>query len=264
MEIDVTELTVHRDQQPILRNLTFHVNAGECVAVMGPSGCGKSTLLKIMAGLWPANEGHVVLGGAPALPNSPDPRMGYLPQNTELLLFRWKTALEHVRWPRALRGLSSGDLPEKLLAAVGLAEKLHSLPGQLSGGEQRRLAFAMILAQEPTLLLMDEPFSGLDLDLTYRLWDVLHNHCATSATIVFVTHSFDDAAALSDQTLVLQRRYGGSGLVPDIAPRRKFVTTSSSVTGPLELFRGGGCSEYRSYLTEVFFESLDTSLRPLQ
>lgn len=260
MELAVTDLSVSRGNHPILHDVSLRVCAGERVAIMGPSGCGKSTLLKVLASLWPATHGDVRLGGSPLVRNSPDERVAYLPQKTELILFRWKTAIDHVRWPRILRNLPSGRIPEQLLQAVGLEHKQDSYPATLSGGEQRRLAIAMVLAQQPELLLMDEAFSGLDLDLTYRLWGVMHEACVASArptTVILVTHSFDDAAALAHRTLVLQRQDGhGSKFLSAIHPRSVFLAPELTDSAPLDVFRDKSFNDYRSYLTQTFFESL--------
>ncbi|MGC8968590.1 MAG: ABC transporter ATP-binding protein [Thermus sp.] len=176
---------------------------GEFVSLVGPTGCGKSTLLNVAAGLLPPSRGKVWVAGAPL--RGLNPLAGYLFQQDALL--PWKTALDNVALPLVFRGVPWKEARERArawLAKVGLARFPHRYPHQLSGGQRKRVGLAQVLIQDPKLLLMDEPFSALDVQTRQlmenellRLWQ------ENRKTVLFVTHDLEEAIALSDRVVVM-------------------------------------------------------------
>jgi NitT/TauT family transport system ATP-binding protein len=190
----------------VLDGVDLDVRPREVIALIGPNGCGKSTLLRILAGLIPADAGTAAIEGR--LVTGPDPRVGLVFQEPRLLA--WRSAEDNVRFPMELAGWPKqrqAARAEDLLGLVGLREYAHSRPGTLSGGTRQRVSIARALALEPSLLLLDEPFSALDA-LTrerfnvelLRLWE------RTGTTIVLVTHSIPEAVFLADRVIVLSPR----------------------------------------------------------
>jgi putative ABC transport system ATP-binding protein len=194
----------------ILDSVDLSVEAGEFVALVGPSGSGKSTLLALAAGLDRPSSGEVLLDGAPvhslgegALARLRRERIGFIFQSFQLLTNF--TARENILLPLELleREDASGRADE-LLAAVGLAERGHHYPSQLSGGEQQRVAIARAFAARPALLLADEPTGNLDGETGASILSLLHRLRAESgATVLLVTHD-RDIAALADRTVHLR------------------------------------------------------------
>lgn len=191
---------------PVLGMIDLDVGRRSVVALVGPNGCGKSTLLRVVAGLLPAAGGTVEVEGRPV--SGPDARVGLVFQEPRLL--PWRSALANVAFPlevaghgRAAREARARDL----LGLVGLREWAGARPGELSGGMRQRLAIARALALEPSVLLLDEPFSALDaltrerfnLELL-RLWERI------GSTIVLVTHSIPEAVFLADRVVLLSPR----------------------------------------------------------
>jgi ABC-type nitrate/sulfonate/bicarbonate transport system ATPase subunit len=182
----------------VLSDLEMKVEAHELVCILGPSGSGKSTLLNIIAGLDAAYTGEVKRGGS---------RVGYLFQEPRLL--PWLTAernvdfaLDGCRVPNGRRA----ELKDRYFALAGLEGFRHYYPHQLSGGMRQRVTLVRALCVEPDILLMDEPFAGLD-ELTARRLriDLLRIWRETRKTIVFVTHNAYEASYLADRVLVMAR-----------------------------------------------------------
>ena len=207
----------------VLDGIDLAIRPREVVALIGPNGCGKSTLLRVLGGLISADAGVVTIDGDPV--SGPDPRVGLVFQEPRLLA--WRSVDANVRFPMELAGWSKARQAartEDLLGLVGLREFAGARPATLSGGTRQRVSIARALALEPSLLLLDEPFSALDA-LTrerfnvelLRLWD------RTGTTIVLVTHSIPEAVFLADRVVVLSPR--PARVVADIAvelprPRR--------------------------------------------
>ncbi len=217
----------------VLDGIDLAVRPREVIALIGPNGCGKSTLLRVLAGLIPADGGEVAIDGRAV--SGPDPRVGLVFQEPRLLA--WRSAEENVRFPMELAGWARERQAARaadLLGLVGLREYARSRPGTLSGGTRQRVAIARALALEPSLLLLDEPFSALDA-LTrerfnvelLRLWE------RTGTTIVLVTHSIPEAVFLADRVIVLSPR--PARVVAEIAvglprPRRRADLDSAFVS----------------------------------
>jgi NitT/TauT family transport system ATP-binding protein len=186
-----------------VKNTTLVVAPGEFVSVVGPTGCGKSTLLNVAAGLLEPSAGAVrVFGEALSGVNS---RAGYLFQTDALM--PWRNAVANVTAGLEFRGVARHEALEKAnewLRRVGLAGFGDRYPHQLSGGMKKRVALAQTLILDPEILLMDEPFSALDIQ-TRQLMEneLLELWSANRKSVVFITHDLEEAIALSDRVVVL-------------------------------------------------------------
>ena len=182
---------------------TLRINAGEFVSVVGPTGCGKSTLLNIGAGLLDPSSGEVRVFGRPL--RGINTRAGYMFQSDALM--PWRSALDNVMMGLQYRGVSDGAAraqAQAWLGRVGLGEFGDRYPHQLSGGMRKRTALAQVLALDPDIILMDEPFSALDIQ-TRQLMEneVLDLWAAKKKAVLFITHDLDEAIAMSDRVIVL-------------------------------------------------------------
>lgn len=194
-----------------IRNVDLDVRPGEFLAIVGPSGCGKSTLLQIVAGLLPPTGGRVLMGGKDV--TSEPAHMVYLFQQYAKSLLPWMTVEENVKFSFShrmhLSAAATRARCQDYLAMVGLADFAKHYPWQLSGGMQQRVAIARALAAEPSVLLLDEPFSSVDaltrLDLHALMLDLWTQKRFTA---VLVTHDVDEAVFLSDRIAVLSHRPG--------------------------------------------------------
>jgi len=213
----------------ILENIDLDVAHGEFVCVVGPSGCGKTTVLRLVAGLLRASQGAVRYHGKPV--SGPHRDIAVVFQDYGKALLPWRDAsgnvalaLEAMAMPRRRRRRRI----EALLDRVGLGQHADKFPAQLSGGMQQRLQIARCLAQEPQVLLMDEPFGALDAMTRQSLQDqVLALVAETGTTVLFVTHDLEEAIYLGDRVVALKP---GPGRVAatfkiDLARPRNQLTT---------------------------------------
>jgi ABC-type nitrate/sulfonate/bicarbonate transport system ATPase subunit len=189
---------------PVLSGIDLEVRAGEVVAVLGPSGCGKSTLMRLLAGLEPPDAGHVEQAGQAV--RGPSPRRPMVVQGATL--FPWLDLRANLEWgPRALRQPEPAALASSLLAATGLEGSGHLLPRQLSGGMRQRAAIAQVLAADPPVLLLDEPFGALDAQTRLRMQEWLVELLARrGAATVLVTHDVEEALLLGHRLVRLSHR----------------------------------------------------------
>jgi len=186
-----------------VRDVTLTVGAGEFVSVVGPTGCGKSTLLNVGAGLLQPSTGTVQVFGQPL--NGINTRAGYMFQTDSLM--PWRTARENVMAGLEFRGTAlpeARDQAEAWLKRVGLGGFGDRYPHQLSGGMRKRTSLAQTLALDPDIILMDEPFSALDIQ-TRQLMEneVLDLWAQKKKAVLFITHDLDEAIAMSDRVVVL-------------------------------------------------------------
>ncbi len=191
-----------------LQDVSFEVHDREFVSILGPSGCGKTTCLRILAGLAGYDEGLVTVNGRPIRGPGRDRAVVFQSYN----LFPWKTVAENAEFGLKLHGVAREERRKRLqpyLELVGLTGFEDHYPHQLSGGMQQRVGIARALATDPDILLMDEPFASIDAQTRELLQDELLRILAqASKTVVFITHSIDEAVYLSDRVLVFRPRPG--------------------------------------------------------
>jgi iron(III) transport system ATP-binding protein len=210
MFLQVSQLQVRYagQSQAAVKDVSFGLRAGDIGVLIGPSGCGKTTLLRAVAGLEPASGGQITLGGhivssAHASVPAEKRRIGMVFQDYALfphLDVRRNVAFGIHDWPQAQRDARVAEV----LEWVGLPETQHRYPHELSGGQQQRVALARALAPKPQLLLLDEPFSNLDVDLRERLAHEVRGILkAAGATALFVTHDQLEAFAIGDMIGVM-------------------------------------------------------------
>jgi NitT/TauT family transport system ATP-binding protein len=201
----------YADGTRALEPVSLRVAPGEFVAVLGPSGCGKSTLLKLIAGLLTPGAGSIRIDAAPApLAGSKSPRIAFVFQAPTLM--PWASVAANVRLPLDLAGIErrqAGQRVSESLALVGLEGFAGALPRTLSGGMQMRVSIARSLVTEPAILLMDEPFGALD-EISRQALDMelLALWRSRGFSVVFVTHSIQEALLLSQRVLVMSPRPG--------------------------------------------------------
>ncbi len=193
-----------------LRNVTLDIPKGDFVSVVGPSGSGKSTLLLILGGMLSPSEGRVLFDGRSLYDLTPDQRarirkqeIGFVFQTFNLMPYL--TALENVQVPLLLAGFDSGSQKRKataMLERIGLADRLDHKPSELSVGQQQRVALARVLANDPSVILADEPTGNLDPDTSKQIIAFLKEINQEGRTIVMVTHD-PNAAQRAKRTLRL-------------------------------------------------------------
>jgi NitT/TauT family transport system ATP-binding protein len=191
-----------------LDNFDFEIRPCEFLTLLGPSGCGKSTLLNILAGFERPDSGKALLNGEPI--TKPGPDRGVVFQ--DYALFPWLTVQQNVEYGLREKGIgaaAAAKLAHRYLALVGLDGFERRFPHELSGGMRQRVALIRVLAIEPQILLMDEPFAAVDAQTRTILQEELERlWMQTPKTVVFVTHSVDEAIYLSDRVVVMTARPG--------------------------------------------------------
>ncbi len=191
-----------------LADFSLDVHRGEVVCIVGASGCGKSTLLNIVAGFIAPTSGRVLLEGSEI--RGIEPRCGMIFQN--YALFPWMTVLQNVAFGPRLNGAGKTERQERArhwIEVVGLTGFERAYPGELSGGMQQRVALSRALANEPDVLLCDEPFAALDAMTRQILQqELLRVARETAKTVLFITHSIDEALILSHRLVVMSARPG--------------------------------------------------------
>lgn len=191
-----------------LEDFSLDIYHGEVVCIVGASGCGKSTFLNLVAGFIAPTSGNIVLEGETI--SGVEPRCGMIFQN--YALFPWMTVMENVAFGPRLKGLTKRqriDKAQNWIDRVGLKGFEHAYPGELSGGMQQRVALSRALANDPNVLLCDEPFAALDA-MTRQIMqeELLHIVQDSQKTVIFITHSIDEALILSDRLVVMSARPG--------------------------------------------------------
>ena len=206
MKLEIQNLSVHLDDQPILRNVSLEVADGEFVSLLGPSGCGKTTMLKTVAGLLSVGSGQIFLGNQ-EVSKVPAHKRGAVVVFQDLRMFPHMTALENVAFPLKMQGVPKR---ERLKSAAEFLKKVHledreNQPvSQMSGGQQQRVALARALAAKPKLLLLDEPFSALDENLREDMRRLVKNlQRELGVTTVLVTHDRGEALSMSDRVALM-------------------------------------------------------------
>jgi NitT/TauT family transport system ATP-binding protein len=207
-----------------LRNINFSVSSGEFFCIVGPSGCGKTSLLRILAGLESATDGNVTI--TVSQPERPVNSMVFQEQS----VFPWMSVRDNVAYGLRLRGIGKRERVEianKYISMIGLSKFADAYPHQLSGGMKQRVSVARAFANDPEILLMDEPFGALDeqnriilQQELLRIWE------ATRKTAVFITHSIDEALCLGDRIMIMTAHPGTVKCILDIdLPRPRDIAT---------------------------------------
>ncbi|MBR1191768.1 ABC transporter ATP-binding protein [Bradyrhizobium sp. AUGA SZCCT0240] len=198
------------DRRSIMSNVSFAIRPGELVALLGPSGCGKTTILNLVAGFLQPTEGVAFIDNREIA--GPGPDRGVVFQAAAL--FNWMTVADNISFSLRCAGRPKAErqqVAEEMAALVGLSGFENSYPYQLSGGMRQRVGLARVLAAKPKVMLMDEPFSALDVQTREVLQEeVLRIRERTGCTILFVTHSIDEAVFLGDRIFLLTDLKDGS------------------------------------------------------
>jgi NitT/TauT family transport system ATP-binding protein len=200
--IGKTYTTVKGDEVVALEDISLAIQKDETVAIVGPSGCGKSTLLRLIAGVERPTEGRIERGTREG-----HFIVGYVFQDSSLM--RWRTVYDNIKLPLEVVKSRSYEKVDQLIEMIGLKGFEKAYPIELSGGMQRRVSIARAFVHEPSIVLMDEPFTGVD-ELTkealqYELGTMIRN---LRATAMLVTHDIEEAVFLSDRIFVMSRRPG--------------------------------------------------------
>jgi NitT/TauT family transport system ATP-binding protein len=232
--IDITNLSKIYDPEGehvvAVDDMDLQIEAEEFVALLGPSGCGKSTVMNCIAGYLDPTEGDVLVDGDPV--SGPDPKRGVVFQENRL--FPWKTIRENVEFgPQMRDGVEEGRA-ESILGEMGLDGFEDAYPSGLSGGMQQRAELARLLANDPDIMLMDEPFSALDA-LTKEIMQkkLIEVWERDNRTVLFITHDVEEAILLADRVVVMTARPGGVKDVIDVdldRPRDPEVVTTDRFT----------------------------------
>ena len=218
--LEAHELTVRYDGRAALEDVTFHLHAGERVAVVGPNGAGKSTLFKVVAGVLAPTSGTVTVSGSRPISHV---CIGYVPQRThvdwnfpvnvaDVVMMGRSAKLGAFRWPSR----RDWEFVRGALDTVELSDLRTRQISELSGGQQQRMFIARALAQEAELMLMDEPLTGLDLPAQEGILNLLDKLQKQNVTVMVATHDLDQAGKHFDRVMLLNRKLLGFGLSADV------------------------------------------------
>ncbi len=203
MELLVQNLCKRFGDKTVLEDINFSMQSGEFVTFVGSSGCGKSTLLRLIAGLDHPSGGRIQVDGSPV--EGPGPDRGMVFQKYSL--YPWLNAADNVAFGMRLQGMTSADVRDRtayFLEVVGLQDAATKLPRELSGGMQQRVAIARALATNPSVLLLDEPFGALDLQIRETMQEfLLQLWQRTGLTVLLITHDVEEALVLAQRVHVL-------------------------------------------------------------
>lgn len=192
----------------VLEAVNFDVKEGELVCILGPSGCGKTTILRIIAGLVDKTSGSIIVDGHEITGPGPDRGMVF----QDFALFPWRTVKRNIEFGLEIKKIPPEErskIAEQFIHLVGLEGFENSHPSELSGGMKQRVGIARALANNPHILLMDEPFGALDSQTRNQMQtELLRIQDETKKTIVFITHSVDESVFLADRILILSSRPG--------------------------------------------------------
>jgi manganese/zinc/iron transport system ATP- binding protein len=238
IELDDLVVQYPGASSPALVVDSLHLKAGQPIALIGPNGAGKSTLLKTLVGLVPLVQGQVRVFGAPV--GAARTRVAYVPQRRGV---DWRFPITaagvalmgrdvHLRWPRWPRA-ADRVLAADALAAVGMAAYANTHIGNLSGGQQQRVFLARAIAQQADLLLLDEPFTGVDLATQMVIFRLINQFCQSGKTVVVATHDLATVANHFGHVVLVQQQLHACG-TPDEVMQPELLARAYG--GPLALF----------------------------
>lgn len=191
----------------VISNINLNIKEGEFHILLGPSGCGKSTLLNIIAGLLKKTTGKITMNGK--VINAPDKNRGVVFQNADTAIYPWLTVWENVEYGLKINKIPKAErrrIVEHYINLVGLAEHKGKYPSELSGGMKQRTQIARVLANNPQVLIMDEPFGALDAQTRHIMQqELIHIWQETKKTIIFVTHDIQEALLLGTNISIMSK-----------------------------------------------------------
>ena len=208
--ISINELSkTYSNGLDALKNVSLKIKKGEILAMLGPNGAGKTTLISIICGIVTPSSGKVDVDGFDIIKNYRETRskIGLVPQ--ELTLENFETVFNNVSYTRGLYGKSPNPKHiEKILKDLHLWDKKDNLLRQLSGGMRRRVLIAKALSHEPSILFLDEPTAGVDVELRKEMWKAVEKLRESGVTIILTTHYIEEAEAIADRVAVIKLQYG--------------------------------------------------------
>ena len=241
--INKSFISKKNDQLSVLKDINLNIDDGELVCLLGPSGCGKTTLLRLIAGLDQPTSGEIIANGEKVVEPSGDRAVIF----QQYSLFPWLTVLQNVTFGLEMTNKGSKEenieTAERYLTRVGLIDFKDSYPHELSGGMKQRVAIIRSLLNHSPILLMDEPFSALDMQNRHKLqeqligvWKRFEN------TIVFVTHDVDEAVYLADKIVIMDKNPGKIANIINVdieRPRKReseeFIALQESIVENLDM-----------------------------
>ena len=241
--INKSFISKKNDQLSVLKDINLNIDDGELVCLLGPSGCGKTTLLRLIAGLDQPTSGEIIANGEKVVEPSGDRAVIF----QQYSLFPWLTVLQNVTFGLEMTKKGSKEenieTAERYLTRVGLIDFKDSYPHELSGGMKQRVAIIRSLLNHSPILLMDEPFSALDMQNRHKLqeqligvWKRFEN------TIVFVTHDVDEAVYLADKIVIMDKNPGRIANIIDVdieRPRKRdskeFIALQETIVEDLDM-----------------------------
>lgn len=206
--IEIKNFSKLYSNKKVIDNLNLNVKSGAFFTILGPSGCGKTTLLKSIAGIIDDYSGEIIVDGKSII-STPIENRNITFVFQDHLLFPNMTVFDNVAFGLTIKKIDKAKLYEKvnkILELLEIAESKYKYPHELSGGQKQRVSIARALAVDPNILLMDEPFSSLDINLRYTMRSLIKTlHKTLNLTIVFVTHDKDEALILSDTIAIMDK-----------------------------------------------------------
>lgn len=228
-----------------INNISLSIPEGQFVSIVGPSGSGKSTFLHIVGGFIPKTSGEVLIRGKEVTKPGPDRGMMF----QEATLFPWRNVFDNVAWGLEIQKVNKkerDEIVEHYLRMVHLWEFRDKLISELSGGMKQRVSLARVLAFDPDVLLMDEPFGALDAQTRENMQDELQRIWRESQkSVLFVTHDIDEAVYLSDVVVVFSKRP---------AEIKEIIKIDIPRPRDLRIYKSKEFTEYRSYIWELLHE----------
>ena len=219
-----------------VRDFNLETRPGEFFCLLGPSGCGKTTVLNMLAGFEQPTGGDITIAGHPIRAPGRDRAVVFQGDDS---LFAWLTALENVEFGLRMRGVAAGERRARarhFIDLVGLSGQEHKHPPQLSGGMKQRIQIARVLANEPTMLLMDEPFAALDAQTRLLMQEQMREIAlAAKTSVFFITHDIDEAIMLGSRIGVMKA--GPASTLKDLITVELGEARTRTDTGFMEVYR---------------------------